>query len=312
MPSPDAPDCFAVRRLNPFLGVAEVMDIGFARAVSIDGITWQVQIHARPPAGKWGSQEHDPAGRRYVRFGHWTETDGLVRTPVNPELDINELIRKSGMLLEVLGACAGNIPYNLEDTVELWLMDGNRMPLALLASVVREDLTRNVKVDKWWAAMPAEAGFHSPVLEKKGYPNTASGSGRGHASCIEKQVMDLASGHQWFTRSADGSGRMLVNEGAHSGAQRAFRRECFPDFTVRDCWENEDIAAVVSDWIQWSAPRLLTLQDLDDTTRGSLEHAARPNAMLVDETFRLYPRVINEDLIERARVEARIRRCTET
>lgn len=312
MPSPENPGCFAVRRLNPFLGVAEVVDIGFARAVSIDGTTWQIQIHAEPPASKWGSSERNPSGKRFLRFGHWTETDGLVRTPINPELDINELVRICNILLEVLGTCANNIPFNLEDTVELWLLDSNKLPVALLASVVREDLSRNIKVDKWWATMPAERGFHSPALEKKGYPNTANKGSRGHANCIEKQLMDLASGYQWFIRSRDGDGRMLVNDSSTPDDQPVLKRESFPEFTVRDCWENEDITAVIGDWIQWSAPRLLTLQDLDDSTRDSLEHAARPNAMLVDETFRLYPRVINDDLIESARVEAGIRRCTDT
>lgn len=312
MPSPDAPGCFAVRRLNPFLGVAQVVDIGVARAISIDGTTWQIQIHTEYPASKWGSHQHSQAGKRFFRFGHWTEMDGLLRTPVNPDLDINEMLRHCNILLEVLGTCANNIPFNLEDRVELWLMDSNKLPLALLASVVREDLSRNIKVDKWWATMPSEGGFHSPVLEKKGYPNSAHGSVRGHANCIEKQVMDLASGYQWFIRSGDGSGRMFVNESNSSDDQHVFKHEWFPDFTVRHSWENEEITAVVSDWIQWSAPRLLTLQDLDDTTRDSLEHAARPNAMLVDETFRLYPRVINDDLIESARVEIRIRRCTDT
>jgi len=307
MPSPDAPSCFAVRRLNPFLGVAEVVDTGSARAISVDGASWQIQIRAEPPGKGWGSLARRSGQKKFFRFGHWTEFDGLVRAPVNPELNISEMLGKSDELINVLQQFAGSVPFTLEDNVELWLLDDDGMPLALLASVVREDLIGSVKVDKWWATMSAEYGFLSPSLEAQGYSNAGGGRKRGHAERLEQQIADVAAGRRWFIRDHEGNGRKLVdpNDGPDVGI--LLERRCFPEFTLRSDWESDENTAAVDDWIQWSAPRLLTLQNFNDSTRNTLEHAARPNAMLVEEQFRLYPRVINDALMDSARVEARIR-----
>ena len=138
MPGPDAPRCFATRRLNPFLGVAQVLDTGIGHAISIDDVSWQIQIRAKPPSDRRKPHGSGRTDRKYFWFSHWT--------------------------------------------------------------------------------------------------------------------------------------------------------------------------AAAGDWVHWLAPRLLTLQSLDDTTRSSLEHAARTHAGLVDGQFRLYPRVINDTLLESARVESRLRR----
>jgi hypothetical protein len=44
----------AVRRLNPFRGIARVVEGADARATSTDGVNWELQILAERPAG-WGS-----------------------------------------------------------------------------------------------------------------------------------------------------------------------------------------------------------------------------------------------------------------
>lgn len=308
MPSPDAPDCFAIRRINPFLGVAQVLDIGIGRAISVDGVSWQIQIRAKPPASKRRHDGSSPVHRKYFRFGHWTAAAGLVRIPVNPELDIRQMLSQCETLLELLGTCAENVPFSLEDNIELWLLDQDRLPLALVASVVRKDLAKNVTVGKWWATPPAEEGFHSPALEARGYPNMTGAGNRGHAAHMEQQVMNAASGHVWFIRSADGGGRLLCDDNDCTDINSDRSPDYFPDFPLRNRWESDDNTAVVDDWVQWLAPRLLTLQSLDDPTRSSLEHAARANAALIDGQFRLYPRVINNELLESARVESRLRR----
>ena len=41
-----APHTFALRRLNPFLGVVAVVEIPGARGFSYDGDTWQLQVLA--------------------------------------------------------------------------------------------------------------------------------------------------------------------------------------------------------------------------------------------------------------------------
>ena len=66
---------------------------------------------------------------------------------------------------------------------------------------------------------------------------------------------------------------------------------------------------MVKDYVDWLAPRLLTLTNLPDGTRRRLEHAARGQALAVENHYPLYPKVIDQSLIDEARVEARIRRA---
>lgn len=308
MPSPDVPDCFAIRRLNPFLGVAQVPDIGIGRAISIDGVSWQIQIRGKLPASKRSLEGCNAINRKYFRFGHWSAAAGLVHIPVNPELDNRQMFSECETLLELLGTCAGNVPFCLEVNIELWLLDHDRLPLAMLASAVREELVSNLNAGKWWATLSTEEGFHSSAPEARGYPNMTGGGNRGHATFMEQQVMNAASGHCWFIRHGDGAGRVLYEDNNCPDIKPDPGPDYFPKFPLRNYWESDDNTAVADNRVQWLAPCLLTLQSLDDSTRSALEHAARTNAALVDGQFRLYPRVINGELLESARVESRMPR----
>ena len=72
--------------------------------------------------------------------------------------------------------------------------------------------------------------------------------------------------------------------------------------------EIETYGNLVRDYLDWSAPYLLTLPGLGDDLRDRLEHAARARAMEVEALYRLYPRFLNTDLLKAIRVEARMRR----
>jgi hypothetical protein len=43
--------CYAFRRLNPYLGVTQVVDGSHGRGVSVDGVNWELQLRMRLPAG---------------------------------------------------------------------------------------------------------------------------------------------------------------------------------------------------------------------------------------------------------------------
>jgi len=53
----------------------------------------------------------------------------------------------------------------------------------------------------------------------------------------------------------------------------------------------------------------LTLPSLDDALRRQLEGQAVHRALLVDAIWRIYPKMLDQDLVNRARVEARLRRA---
>jgi hypothetical protein len=65
----------------------------------------------------------------------------------------------------------------------------------------------------------------------------------------------------------------------------------------------------VDEYLAWLAPYLLTLPGLPDPLRRDLEAKAAHHALLVDALWRLYPRVLDLELVRRARIEARLRRA---
>jgi hypothetical protein len=80
-----------------------------------------------------------------------------------------------------------------------------------------------------------------------------------------------------------------------------------PPLGLRTDWEDPGDQALVNDYLAWQAPRLLMLQDIDDTQRTWLERHACRQAVELAAVFRLIPRILDRDRIEAARVEAALR-----
>ena len=47
--------CYSVRRLNPFLGMAQIVESTNSRAISLDGVDWDIQILAERPTTPRGA-----------------------------------------------------------------------------------------------------------------------------------------------------------------------------------------------------------------------------------------------------------------
>ena len=127
--------CYGLRRVNPFLGVVALVKTDDARALSIDGVNWQVQILAHPPRGLW-SGDGDSDQLQYFRFGVWSQAEGLRRVPLNPILDLNHMLAASEALCGQIAAHQGQAPFTLGPELEQWLLDADGAPLALLATVL--------------------------------------------------------------------------------------------------------------------------------------------------------------------------------
>ena len=61
--------CYAVRRVNPFEGVLEVIALPRARAYSPNGTVWQVQVLAARPDHTWRSGSNAPLVEQFFGFG---------------------------------------------------------------------------------------------------------------------------------------------------------------------------------------------------------------------------------------------------
>ena len=78
--------CCAIRRLNPFLGVTQIVELGIGRALSTDAVNWEIQLAVERPAG-WGSLNRNRSERQFYRYGVWSDDEGLAQFPVHPRLD---------------------------------------------------------------------------------------------------------------------------------------------------------------------------------------------------------------------------------
>ncbi len=300
--------CYGLRRANPFLGVVAVVKTETGRALSLDGVHWQVQILAHPPRGLWaGGGESDQL--QYFRFGVWTQAQGLARVPLNPILDLDHMLRASSHLCEQIAAHLDQIPFPLAAELEQWLLDGDGAPLALLATTLDPTGLAEAGATEWGAGGRGDRPFVAPSPAPAQAPAPANRLAQVEA--LERLVRNRAGrrpNSQWFR--PEGEARVGLDAGAPEGlAGRRLTAGDFPPLTLRSDWPQAHDAALVADYLAWLAPYLLTLPGLDDDTRRGLEASAVRHALAVDDLWRLYPRVLDPGLVTQARVEARLRRA---
>jgi hypothetical protein len=295
---------FAVRRVNPFEGVLEVLETDHARAYSPNGRVWQVQVLAQRPDHTWRSFSDRPAVEQFFNFGLWDADAGLHRIPANPVMDIGGMTAAADRLVVALEQASAQLPFPLADNYECWSVDDDGHPVALLATSEERDRLAAIRISPWLATRLADPGFVAPSLLAQGVAADGESGPRQHAVQLEQQVHALAAQQAWFRRDADGSGQRLQPGGSSGTLQPA----AFPRLGLKSDWGDEQTAALAHDYLEWSAPRLLMLQHLSTQERSWLEAAACRQAAELANAYRLYPEVIDPARIEAARVEARLRR----
>ena len=180
---------FALRRVNPFLGIVAVVKTDSARALSLDGLHWQIQILAHPPRGLWsGDGESDKL--QYFRFGVWSEAQGLRRVPLNPILNLDHMLKASDALCEQIAASLDEIPFPLAPELEQWLLDADGMPLALIAATPDAPGLDPAGVAEtgaadWSAGGRGERTFRAPTLTR---PGAADSNRLAHVEALERLV----------------------------------------------------------------------------------------------------------------------------
>ena len=297
--------CFAVRRVNPFDGVLQVLETETARAYSADGATWQVQVRAQRPHHTWRSASDTPSVEQYFNFGRWDERHGLHRVPANPVMDIGRMSAAAERLGESLQSRTGELPFRLIDHFECWSIDRHRRPVALLATTEDQDRIADLDPGHWQASRPDDPGFVSPSSMAPGMRDGGESVAGQYARQLEAQVRRRGRERIWFRRQADGNGVPLTpSETEVTSAARDL-----PALGLTTDWPDEQTGTLVEDYLTWKAPQLLTLQSIDDELRGRLEREACKQAPRLAAIYRLLPRVIDRELLAAARVEARLRQA---
>lgn len=296
---------YAVRRVNPFEGVLQVVETHDARAYSPNGQVWQIQVLAHRPDHTWRSFSHVPPIEQFFNFGLWDVQGGLHRIPANPVMDIGAMTAAADGLADALRRLSDQLPFKLVDHYECWSTDYRGEPVALLATTEDPQFMADMRPGRWQATRLADHGFVSPSLIAGGVPAKGELGPRQHAEQLERQVRQLGQHKAWFRRLADGGGER-VNPGQDGTAPPA---QALPQLGLKTTWGGEQQQGLINDYLTWQAPRLLMLQDIDDAQRSWLEPLACRQAVELAAAYRLIPRVLDHDRIEAARVEAALRRA---
>jgi len=302
--------CYATRLLNPFHGVAQIIENGQARAVSTDGLNWRVQIRSEIYKTPWSSLAIPTHYNRYFVYGVWSHTDGLARVPVHPSLYQEHVEQAVQDLLSQLSSVSRSLPFPLQDTLELWLMDaaGNQ-PIALLASQLPKDNPSVHKQLRWHPANNAETAFTSEAFAADQARDTIKCQSQDYLVRIIQQRCKVPYQALWIERQDDGSGQILhTHTGKTTRRHEQLEASEFPPCLLDDNWQEPQARQLIADYLDWLAPLLLTLP-LPQQRRRELELKAQQRPLAVHRYYRLYPQVTDTTLLNKILVEAVMRQA---
>jgi hypothetical protein len=277
---------YGMRRLGPYLGVIQVIDVGDACAYSTNGHTWRIRQQTASGRFRWGVTQVSAGDISDVRL---VNADNLVEALKNQP----------------------PVPFPIRDRYELWLLHNKtRQPLALLRTRYKAMDMEPVTDPHWRPFLMTDTGFVSPTLTAHEKENPRNGWPIPHRDQLESQV-NIASrpmpAAQWFKRNDDGSatGRAgLRLKPDESG--RVLAAEAFPELLISETWENELQRGLVADYHNWYAAPLLAHQNLSAATRERLERAACERPQMLLAAYPLIPEIIDQEAIDIALVRAKL------
>jgi hypothetical protein len=269
------------RLLQPYSAQVQIAESDHARALSMDGDLWEFHfIYANSLGGRAS------AGRqqgRFTRAAHIRRCDleRVVEHPVTEDGQVDQRILELAKFL--IGA---RLPFESTDRYEYWLLDPKDCsPLALIFSCVDASEMASFPRLTDWAALPAAV---MPIETSETERSRSYGPVNYRFERCVAERAGTKPRAQWFTRRYNES-------------------EEFPPFLVREDWESAEHRDLCRRYLHRQAPRLLMLHGVSLEERRRMELAARANALDVARFYPLYPEIADYDLMDKIRIEARLR-----
>jgi hypothetical protein len=289
----DTERCYAVRWLNPFLGVQHIIETAAGRASTTNGVVWHIELQVAE-ANAWKSlnwdiqSSHNQDTQPYVwqLFGLWSQNEGLIQSPMPIGSREIALIKH---LATSIRAHQDELPFTLLDYKELWLLDeAGQYPLALLSAHV----------------LGLEPPMRKPHCWRGCLESSRVGARHRFAQIdrLERSVRRRAGLNPkglWVTWD---SARVT----AKTDEGILYNKACFPTFGISEHWIDEREQALVQSYIDWMAPALLTLPYLNQSERLRLELILNKGAHRVEYYWRLSPAIVDKDRIDTIGIEHRI------
>lgn len=272
---------YALRRVNPYLGMIQVIDAGAVRAYSSTGERWQ-------PRRVFDARQFSTASEASHHCGF----------ELLPRNALLEAIHKRPPL-----------PFPQRDRYELWLLHRETArPLALLRTCFWEFEREEVTDPTWRPFLPGRAHFQVAFLPR----SRGAVADARHCQAELEQLVNFAArpqpSTQWFLRREDGAGQGL--DGLRLDPALVGRRlavEYFPELLVDETsWPEAWQCELVRAFHDSLAPQLLVHQRLGPATRARLEGAAQRAPRRLLDTYRMIPELLDEDGMTVAMVTARL------
>jgi hypothetical protein len=283
------PRYYALRRVNPYRGIVQIVEAGEITAHSFDGLTWHLRAddgHGRVrPTGIWEAGEG-------LKAGHAAQLGDIL-----PALEMRPAL-----------------PFPIVDTLELWLLDKESgLPLALLACE-RECVKHNERPEcVWHPFVLSFTGFHSPTLAER--DKFDQHTAPRHRDVLARLVNQAARPHpsaQWFQRDQSGEGVGFAGlRIAPEWRWRHLPSAAFPELLLRESWNSRLENSVIADYHAWLAPSLLSWPRLSVATRARLEILACEKPQWLARIRRLLPCMVDASRIQAALVAAQLEQAVE-
>ena len=295
---------YSQRMLSPYRGLMHVVETDGADAVTVDGVHWDLyvdNIELLQDAYRDGYQDVSVPD---IKFGTWSRKNGLARAPLISTLNYDAIQLAGNTLLSAVQHLETSLPFPAGDDLELWLLDPEGLPLALLDSKpVDSELDSSIP-NKWIVGQRCRRQFQ---------PGSATDNPDFcYAEWLESRINACAGelmASQWFIRNEVGASATGGCNLKPEWEGRQLAHHCFPEMLVRSHWDDTVMSDLITDYINWLAPCLLQLPQLCETSRVRLERAAWSQAMQVEALHTMYPEVFDEGGLNAALVQARIMRA---
>ena len=263
---------FSKRLLPPYSGQVQIAESDKYRALTIDAQTWEIQY----------------VKRTHVRVATLSHKE-IITYAQNPDQMAAEIV--DDQIIDMLKFLASvQLPFSPTDKYEYWLLDAaDQSPLALIFSC-----TEAAQMDKFparpeWTALPAAV---MPVTKTDDEEKQQSPPVNYRLELLVAERAGNRANAAWFERQTTDE-------------------QNFPPLMIREDWQDAEDRELCQRYIQRQAPRLLMLHGLPQEDRARLETYCKPQAMEVARFSGLYPEIIDTELIQSLRVQARLRSATE-
>jgi len=298
--------CYSQRLLNPFRGSICCIQYQSAEAVSADGIKWDIYVsNAGLLSGLPGDRRTQVSD---IRYGTWSAQTGLKRGPLYPSDDFRAMEDMGAVVYEHLLKVHEAAPFPFLDNYELWLLDREGQPLALLDSALTGEKIDMRQAGAWNPGLNCRKTFMSPAARELGVDPAAVGACGDYLADYINACAGESPAAQVFVRNADGSGTGLHGSNLdHAFSNRSLPPEAFPDALLKTRQHDTAHHQLIKDFLAWQAPWLLLLPTLDTETRRRYERLARCQPVKLVQHYCLYPEIVDNALIDQARVEVRLR-----